>query len=206
VHLGRFRTAVVDGDLDQDILRGGLGILDEYIKVAVLIEHSRIDELILEVLPATVPVGLDQVGVGVRRLRILVEVFHIRMGRRTVEVEVILLDILTMVGFTVGQPEQAFLEDRILAIPQGQREAEALVVIADTSQTILAPAIGARAGLIVREVIPGVPTVAVVLAYRTPLALAQVRSPFLPGHLLRLSLCKSNLFCTHTAPLSSSLV
>ena len=205
VHLGRFRTAVVDGDLDQDILRGRLGVLDEHVKVAVLVEHAGIDQLILEVLPAPAPVGLDQVVVGVGRLRILVEVLHIRMGRRAVEVEVILLDILAMVGFAVGQPEQAFLEDRILAIPQGQREAQALVVIANAGQTILAPAIGARAGLIVGEVIPGVTTVAVVLAHRAPLALAQVRSPLLPGNLLLSSLCKSNLFCTHRTPLSSSL-
>src|SRR5262249_38535389 len=49
-----------------------------------------------------------------------------------------------------------------------ERKAQALVVIAHTSQTILAPAIGARTGLIVGEVMPGVTIVAVVLTYRTP--------------------------------------
>jgi hypothetical protein len=79
------------------------------------------------------------------------------MGRRAVEVEVILLDILAMVAFAVDEPEQAFLEDRILAIPQGQRKAQGLVVIAEARQTIFAPAIGARTGLIVREVIQASP-------------------------------------------------
>ena len=190
MQLGRFRAAIVDGDLDQDVLGGRLGILDEHVKVAILIEHAGIDQLVLEVLPAPAPVGLDQVGVRVGCLRILVEVLHVRMGRRTVEVEVILLDILAMIALAVGQPEQAFLEDRILAIPQGQREAETLLVIADAGQTILAPAIGARAGLIVGEVIPGIAPFAVVLAHRAPLALAQVRSPLLPGNLLRPCLCQ----------------
>src|SRR5262249_29188479 len=124
---------------------------------------------------------------------------------RTVEVEVVLLDILAMVGFAVGQPEQAFLEDRILAIPQSEREAQALAIVADASQTILTPAIGARTGLIMGEVIPGDTTVAVVLTHRPPRALAQVLSPFLPGNLLLSSLCKSHLFCAHRAPLSFDL-
>src|SRR5262245_29625178 len=127
------------------------------------------------------------------------------MGRRTIEVEIVLLDILAMVGFAVGQPEQAFLEDRILAIPQGQREAQALAVVADAGQTILAPAIGARAGLIVGEVIPGVTTVAVVLTHRAPLTFAQVGSPLLPGNFLLSSLCKSHRFCVHRTSLSCGL-
>ena len=61
MHLRRFWTAVVNGDLDQDILRGGFGVLDEHVKVAILIEHAGIDQLILEVLPAQAAIGLDQV-------------------------------------------------------------------------------------------------------------------------------------------------
>jgi hypothetical protein len=62
-----------------------------------------------------------------------------------------------MIAFAVGQSEQAFLEDRVLAIPQGQREAEARVVVADAGQIIFSPAIGAQAGLIMGEVMPGIP-------------------------------------------------
>src|SRR5262249_16050496 len=157
-----------------------------------------IEQLVLEVLPASALVGLDQVGVRVGGLRILVEVLHIRMGRRAVEMEVILLDVLTMVGFAVGEPEQAFLEDRIPAIPQGQRKAQTLAIVADASQAILTPAIGPRARLIVGEVIPGITVFTVVLAHRAPLALAQVRSPLLPRNLLRLCFVKSVLFWGHT--------
>src|SRR5262249_3497582 len=103
------------------------------------------------------------------------------MGGRAVEVEVVLLDVLAVVAFAVGQSKEAFLEDGILAVPQGEREAEPLLVIRDAGQAVLAPAIGPRAGLIVAEVIPGIATFAVVLAHRAPLPFAEVRSPLLPG-------------------------
>ena len=90
----------------------------------------------------------------------------------TVEVEVILLDTFAMIAFAVGQPEQAFLKDRIFAIPQGQRETEALLVVGDAGQTIFSPALGARARLVMGEVIPGVAALAVVLAHGPPLTLA----------------------------------
>src|SRR5262245_45353306 len=119
------------------------------------------------------------------------------MGRRAVEVDGILLDVLAMVAFAVGQPEQALLDDRISTIPQSEREAEALAVVANAGQTILAPAVGARAGVVVGEVIPRVTVVAVVLAHCAPLALAQIRSPFLPGNLPRSSLVESEMLCGH---------
>ena len=100
-------------------------------------------------MPAPAAAGLDEVGVGERRLRILVEVLHVRVGRRAVEVEVVLLDVLAVIALAVGQAEQPLLEDRVLAVPQGQREAEPLLVVGDAGQAVLAPAIGARAGLVV---------------------------------------------------------
>src|SRR5262245_43864572 len=119
------------------------------------------------------------------------------MGWRAVEVEVILLDVLAMVAFAVGQPEEAFLDDRISTIPQGERKAEALAVVANAGQTILAPAVGARAGVIMGEVIPRVTVVAVVLAHCAPLTLAQIRSPLLPGNLPRSSLVESEMLYSH---------
>ena len=106
------------------------------------------------------------------------------MGRRAVEVEVVLLDVLAVVALAVGQAEEPLLEDRVLAVPQGQGEAEPLLVVGDAGDAVLAPAIGARAGLVVGEVVPGVAVLAVVLAHGAPLALAEVRPPLLPGSLL----------------------
>ena len=125
---------------------------------------------------------------GIGRLRVLVQVLHVRVRRRAVEVEVVLLDVLAVVALAVGQPEGTLLEDRVLAVPQRQREAQHLVVVADAGQAVLAPAVGARPRLVVGEVVPGVAVVAVVLAHRAPLPLAQVGSPLLPGNAARLRL------------------
>ena len=192
-----FRAAVVDGDLDQDVFGRLLGVLDEHVEVAILVEHAGVEQLVLELVPAPAAAGLDEVGVREGRLRILVEVLHVRMGRRAVEVEVVFLDVLAVIAFAVGQAEQAFLEDRVLAVPQGQREAEPLLVVGDAGQAVLAPAIGAGAGLVVAEVVPGVAAFAVVLAHGAPLPLAEVRPPFLPGHCLVPSLVQANVFRRH---------
>ena len=122
-----------------------------------------------------------QVAVGIGRLRVLVEIFHVRVGRRAIEVEVVLLHVLAVVALAVGQPEEPLLEDRILAVPQRQAEAEALLVVGDAGDAVFAPAVGAGAGVIVGEEVPGVARFAVVLAHRAPLAFAEIRPPLLPG-------------------------
>src|SRR5262249_47575243 len=92
--------------------------------------------------------------------------------------------ILAVIAFTVGEAEEPLLQDRIASVPEREREAETLLVVGDAGDPVLAPAIGARAGLIVAEVVPGVAAVAVVLADRAPLPLAEIRAPFAPGNLL----------------------
>src|SRR5262249_53619457 len=73
-------------------------------------------------------------------------------------------------------------------------------VVRDAGQAVLTPAIGTRPRLVMAEVIPGVATLAVVLTDGPPLPLAQVRSPFLPGHLLFPSFVKPDGFCGHNLP------
>ena len=86
-----------------------------------------------------------------------------------------------MVRLAVGEPEEAFLEDGVTLVPKGEGKAQALLVIRYPAETVLAPTIGARAGLVVAEVGPCVSVLAIILADRAPLPLAQVRSPLLPG-------------------------
>jgi len=130
----------MDGDLDQEVFGRPLGVLDEHVEVAVLVEHARIEQLVLHVVPAPAAARLHEVGVRVGRLRILVEVLHVRMGRRAVEVEVVFLNVLAVIALAVGQAEQALLEDRVLAVPEGQREAEPLLVVGNPRQTVFTPA------------------------------------------------------------------
>ena len=119
---------------------------------------------------------------GKRALRILVLALQVRVRRRAVEVEPVLLDVLAVVALAVGEAEHPLLEDRVGAVPQRQRQAQPLALVADPGDPVLAPAVGARARLVVGEVVPGVAVLAVVLAHRAPLALAQVRTPRLPRH------------------------
>ena len=194
MQLGRLRPAIVRRDLHQDVLRAGLGILHEDVEVAILVEDAGVEEFILHVVACATTVGVDQIGIGIGRLRILVEMLHVRVGRRAIEVEVILLDVLAVIAFAVGEAEQALLENRVLAVPQREGKTQALLVIGDTGDAVLAPAIGTRAGVIVGEEIPGVAALAVVLAHGAPLTFAQVGSPLLPVPLAFPRLCQTLLF------------
>ena len=42
--------AVVRGDPDRDVLRIGLGVLDEDVEVAIAVEHAGIEQLVLRTL------------------------------------------------------------------------------------------------------------------------------------------------------------
>jgi len=177
VDLGRLASTVRDGHPDQDVLRRRLRVLGLHVEVAVALEHARVDELVLELLPRPRPVDVDQVEVRKRRLRVLVEPLHVRVGRRGVEVVIQLLDVLSVVAFGVGEPEQALLQDLVPAVPEREGEAQPLVVVGETRQPILSPAVGARARLVVREIVPGIAVRAVVLTHRPPLPFGEVRSP-----------------------------
>ena len=85
-----------------------------------------------------------------------------------------------MIALGAGEAEQPLLENRVAAVPKCEREAEPAFAIADAQQAILAPAVGAAAGLVVREVVPGVAVLGVVLAHRAPLPLGEIRAPPLP--------------------------
>src|SRR5262245_5434488 len=142
-------------------------------------------------------VGFDEVSVRVGRLGIFVEILHVRVGRRRVEVEVVFLHILAVVRLAIVEAEKSLFEDGILAVPQGQREAENLLVVRDAGQSIFSPAVGPRTRLVMAEIVPGIAIVTVILAYRTPLPLTQVGSPLLPWSLPVSSLFEPVLFSIH---------
>src|SRR5262249_16922254 len=100
--------------------------------------------------------------------------------RSIVQVEVDLLDVLAVVPLAVREPEQPLLQDRVAAVPERQREAESLGVVADAGQPVLAPAVGPCDRLVVGEIVPGVAVLAVVVGDGPPLPLAQIRPPALP--------------------------
>ena len=88
-----------------------------------------------------------------------------------------------MVALAVCEAEQSLFENRILPIPDRKCQADALVLIAETKKTVLAPAIGATASMIVCEIIPGRSIWTVIFAHGSPLALAEIRAPAPPTRL-----------------------
>ena len=131
-------------------------------------------------LPRAAPVLVEQPLVGELALRVLVQRLHVGVRGRGVEVVVALLDVLAVVALRARQAEEPLLQDRILSVPERDREADVLVAVGNAHQTVLAPAVGARAGVLVRKVVPGRAVRAVVLAHRAPLPLGEVGPPALP--------------------------
>src|SRR5262249_6532688 len=126
------------------------------------------------------PVLVHQLGIRERRLRVLLEELQVRVGRRAVDVEVVLLDVFAVVAFAAGQGEQSFLQERIAAVPEREGEADALVAITNAGQAVLVPSIGPRARMVVREAVPRGAAPAVALADATPGAFAEIRPLPLP--------------------------
>jgi hypothetical protein len=123
------------------------------------------------------------------------------MRRRAVEVEVVFFDVLAVIAFAIGQPEETLLEDRVFPVPEGERKTESLFLVRDAPETILAPAIGPRASMIVGEEIPGVTPRAIVLADGSPLTFAQVRAPLLPSLFVLASFFEAEMFSgLHSPP------
>jgi len=71
---------------------------------------------------------------------------------------------------------------------------QALFVIRNAGEAFFPPLVCPRTGVVMRKTTPGVSALAVILPDGSPLAFAQVGSPFLPGSLLRSGLFKSGLF------------
>ena len=171
------------GDADQHVFRARLRVFHEHVEISVFGEDAGVEQLVFGLVARASPVGLYQVRIGILALRILVEVLHVRVRRRAVDVEVVLLHILAVVALAVGEPVQALLQDGITTVPQCQREAQLLLVVAQSAEPVLAPLVRARARMVMREVVPGIAVFAVILADRAPLPLAQVGPPLLPGDL-----------------------
>jgi hypothetical protein len=184
------RSPVGHGDADEQILRARLGVLGEHIEVAAPVEDAGVGELELGHIPAPALVLLHEPGVGELGLGVLVEGLQVRVGRRGIEVEVLLLHILAVVALWPGEPEEALLEEGILLVPEGQGEAQPALPVGDAHEPVLAPAVGAAPGVFVGKVRPARPIVGVVLADGAPLALGEIGTPPLPVVRAALILCE----------------
>ena len=109
--IGRF-------DADQDIVGAGFGVFDDHVEITIVVENAGVDELELQIAFAAPAVFFNQPPVRKFRLRVLVEKFHVGVGRRRVEIKIILFNVFAVVALVTGETEEAFFQDRIFAVPQ----------------------------------------------------------------------------------------
>ena len=176
----RLRPAIGHRDADENVVDGRLGVLHLHVEVPVFVEDPGVEQLELRLSAPAPRVLLEQALVREFRLRVLVEGLHVGVGGRPVQVEVQLLDVLAVIALGTGEAEEALLENGIALVPQREGEAEALVVVAQAQQAVLAPPVGARAGVVVGKVVPGVAVGRIVLAHRPPLAIGEIGAPAAP--------------------------
>src|SRR5690606_3640917 len=173
-------AAVAGGVAHEQVVGAGLGHGDAHVEVAVFVKDAGVGDLEFGIVQAARGVLRDETAVGVFGLWILVERLHPGVGRGGVEVVVEFLDVLAVVALGAGEAEETFLEDGVAAVPQGDGEGQAALAVTEAEQAVLAPAVGAAAGVFVREGFPGGAAERVVLADGGPLALGQVGAPAFP--------------------------
>ena len=176
----RLGPAVGGRDLNQQVIRAGLGVFHRDLEVAVLGEHSRILQLKLALVPAAPAVFLAQARIRELGLWVVVDGAHVAVRRRAGRVEIRLLHILAVVALGPGQAEQPFLQDGVAAVPHREAEAQPALAVGDAEQTVLAPAVGAAGRVIEGEIFPRLAVGRVILAHRAPLPLGEIRAPALP--------------------------
>src|SRR6516162_1926852 len=171
----------MDGYPHEHVVNIRLRIFDLDIKVAVAVENTGIDQFELHRRRTTTTcVLVDQPLIRISGLRQLVEHARVSVTGDGIEIIIQLLDVLAVAALPVGQAKQPLLEDRIAAVPQGDRQAQQLPVIGKAGNAVLAPTIGAATRLVMREIIPCGSAGTVILAHRPPLSLAEIRAPATP--------------------------
>ncbi len=176
----RLRPAIPSSNSNENIFEVGFRVLNKHVEVAVLVENSRIDQLILGIVTRPLLVLNAQLIVWKCRLRILVEVFQIAIRRDCVEVVVILLHIFAVIALEIRQAEKPLLQNAIFFVPQRKRKANVLMTVAKSRDAVFSPAVSPRTRVIVREIVPRIAIRAVILAHGSPLALGKVWSPPFP--------------------------
>src|SRR5262249_6256296 len=91
------------GDADGHCLRRSFRVANFEVEIAAFVEHTSVEQREGWLLTRTARVFLDQPGVRVFSLRILVEIAHPAVRGRGVEVEVVLLDILPVIALIAGE-------------------------------------------------------------------------------------------------------
>src|SRR5262249_17414134 len=98
----------------------------------------------------------DEQTVGELHLWILVQILHVGVRWRRIEVEVVFLDVFAVVALVAGQTEDSFFQNGIALVPQRQGKTGHLSAIADAGQAIFVPTVSAGTSVIMRQILPRV--------------------------------------------------
>ena len=123
IERSRLGPAIENRYSNQDVFRFLLGVFHKHIEIAIIFKDASIDQLVLKLVPRSFPVVFYQVVVWECSLRIFVEIFHVGVRWRAVQIEVVLLDIFAVITFTVRQAEETLFQDGVLAVPQREGKA-----------------------------------------------------------------------------------
>ena len=173
-------AGIGDLDLHQKVGRACLGIVSLDHPIAVLVEHPRVQELVLRLRPTASAVLHSELLVGEGGLRIVVPPTVPCMAGDGIEVPPVFLRVLAVVGLGSVQAIEPLLQDRITPVPKGKAEAHPLLDVREASQAVLPPAVGTGSRVVVGKVVPGFAVGAVVLSNGGPLALAHIWPPPIP--------------------------
>ena len=173
-------TAIDDFDMQHCLLSAALRIRDPHFEEAFFIEDSSVCKFVLIFRFRATMVLRHECVVWKRSLRIDVHHAIPRMTRQRIFVEPILLHVLAVIAFLIHETEESLFENRILAVPHRDTEAERALFITPATNAIFAPSIRATSRVIVWEKTPRISIGGVVLAHGSPLALGEIRSPMPP--------------------------
>ena len=126
-------------DVNGDVLLVVLGISNMNVEVFIVVENSRVEYFIFWILPGSLHVHLAQFVIGEFVLRIFVQVFHVVMRRKIVEVIVEFLHIFAMISLAVSETEESFFENWIFTVPKCNGEAKILEVVGNAGKSIFSP-------------------------------------------------------------------
>src|SRR5262245_7374971 len=113
-----FGPAIERFDPYADVLGRSFCVLDENVKVPIAVKHSGVQQLVFKPAPSPPLVLLDEVKIREFRLWVLVQILHVGMRRRVIEIEVVLLDVFTVIAFRRHKPEGTLLQDWIPSVPK----------------------------------------------------------------------------------------
>src|SRR5580658_6260039 len=100
---GSLRSTVVRGNADQNVLPIAFCIFDEHIKIAVLAEDTRVEQLKLRISAPTFLIFLKQPQVGKLGLRVFIQHAHVAMRGGGVQIEILFFYILAMIALVAGE-------------------------------------------------------------------------------------------------------